>query len=114
MKKKYLLIAIIIGFALSGCKKEAALEVINVNVTVPILTTYTLSIKNANNDVGIYNAMNNAIFTITGHSGDQIPVVYEFQTQGDSTGQGTITFTYGSNTLLTINGGTGSKTLTFP
>jgi len=115
MKKKYLLFAIIIGCCLFGCKKDSpVVEVINVNVTVPILTTYSLGIKNANNDVGIANAMTNAVFTINAYSGDQIPVVYDFETQGQSTGQGTITFTYSGKTLLSINGGSGTQTLSIP
>jgi hypothetical protein len=115
MKKKYLLFAIIIGFCLFGCKKDSpTLELIQVNVSIPILTTYSLGIKNANNDVGITNVMTNAVFTLNAYSGDQIPVVYEFQTQGQSTGQGTITFTYNGNTLLTINGGSGTQTLSIP
>lgn len=115
MKKKYLLFALIISFCFFGCKKAApVVEVINVNVTIPILTTYSLGIKNANNDVGINNAMTNAVFTINAFSGDQIPVVYDFETQGQSTGQGTITFTYNGKTLLTINGGSGTQTLSIP
>ena len=115
MKKKYLLILLIIGFVLSGCKKASSpFEVIQVNVSIPILTVYSLQISNTNNDVNITNASTNAIFTINAHSGDQIPVVYQFATQNETTGKGTITFTYNGSTLLTINGGNGTQTLSVP
>jgi hypothetical protein len=105
-----------IALVLFGCKKDtpAAAELINVNVTIPIQTIYSLQIKNANNTVHIYNATTNAIFTINAYHGDQIPVVYQFATDNQSTGQGTVTFTYNNNTLLTINGGSGTQTLSIP
>jgi hypothetical protein len=112
MKKKYLLFSIIIGLFLVGCKKDSpAFEVINVTVAIPPLTTYSLQIKNANNNVNIPTTSTAAIFTINAHRGDQIPVVYQFTTQNSTTGQGAITFTYNNSTLLTINGGSGTQTL---
>lgn len=114
--KKYLLITLIIAFAFPGCKKSSTtpFEAIQVNLVIPNLTTYTLQIKNANNSVSIYNAMTNAIFTINAHHGDQIPIVYQFDTQNSTTGQGTISFSYNGSTLLTINGGSGTQTLIVP
>lgn len=97
-----------------GCKKDSKSEIIQVNVAVPANTTYSLQIKNANNDIDIPNGASNNSFTLNASSGDKIPIVYEFATQQKPYGQGTITFTYNSKTLLLINGGAGTQTLSIP
>lgn len=111
------LIALALLCLVFGCKKDNSFKQVDLDISVPANTTYNFQVKNSSSgstDIGISDSETNFQHSITAKSGDKLLVTFYFTTQGYQYGQGTATFTYGSKTLLTINGGNGNQTVNVP
>jgi hypothetical protein len=114
--KHFSLLAIICLLACSGCKKETPSRTIQLKITVPAHTTYNLSVRNNSGTLLLLldHATTNSNEPIVAKSGDKLTMSYGFITDGYQYGQGTAIFTYNGQTLVTINGGNGTRTLDVP
>ncbi len=104
---------------LCGCKKDQTEKTINIQVTdINSTTTFTFQLQNAQGgspDFELQNSNTNGNYSTTAIGGQKLNLLaWTFLTQQEQYGQGKITVTEGSQTLLTINGGYGSNTVTVP
>ena len=98
---------------LFGCKKDSSEHTINIHITNISQTTFNFSIVNHGGGSPDYsNANTNGDYTTAAQSGKTLDVTWAFITQGHQYGQGNIAIIEGADTLLKINGGYGSNSIT--